>query len=324
MFKRILKFFTFNLCIFLSNMQRYNQTKKRKTKKSNYRMMEEDEELIEVPEMRCVSEIFIQRLYNILRQGQNNNCFLEGAFVIADQDGRVLESLINTCFNNDGNPLNTMRPSWGGVITHDAFLNPESFRNVHRGSRLDLEFLAQKNITNIGQYYNSFNQYENDIRDINAGITELTFLCNPACRQNPNLEECIETRRKVKRVILFYPFMVVKNAANPVNEIRKRYVYLKLEDSHAVSLQHVVSASQAYTNPVSSDSSGFDYRRERLKRSDEDRYKAVLRSKDQSFYYDLFSIGRNNEGVRFYNDYVRSNDEFFVPQEMTDRIFEEL
>jgi hypothetical protein len=102
-------------------MKRSNQTKKRKSKKSTYRMMEEDEELIEVPEMRCVSEIFIQSLYNILRQGQNNYCFLEGAFVISDQDGRVLESLTNTCFNNDGNPLNTMRPSWMGSITHDFF-----------------------------------------------------------------------------------------------------------------------------------------------------------------------------------------------------------
>lgn len=303
-------------------MQRNTFTKKRKNKKPSYRMMEDDDELIETPDMRCVSEVFIQKLYNILRQGKNNNCFLEGAFVIADQDGRVLESLTNTCFNQQGNPLNTMRPSWGGVITHDVFLNPESFKNVHRGSKLDLEFLAQKNITSIGEYYNSYNQYENDIRDINAKITELTFLCNPECNQNPRLEECIESRRKVKRVILFYPFMVVKNAPNPADEIRKRYVYLKLEDSHAVSLQHVISASQAYTNPVSSDSSGFDYRRERLKNSDEDRYKAVLRNKDQSFYYDIFSIGRNNEGVRFYNDYVRSNDEFFVPQEMTNAIFD--
>lgn len=303
-------------------MQRNTFTKKRKNKKTSYRMMEDDDELIDAPEMRCVSEIFIQKLYNILRQGKNNNCFLEGAFVISDQDGRVLESLTNTCFNENGNPLNTMRPSWGGVITHDVFLNPESFKNVHRGSKLDLEFLAQKNITSIGEYYNSYNQYENDIRDINAKITELTFLCNPECNQTPRLEECIESRRKVKRVILFYPFMVVKNAPNPADEIRKRYVYLKLEDSHAVSLQHVISASQAYTNPVSSDSSGFDYRRERLKNSDEDRYKAVLRNKDQSFYYDIFSIGRNNEGVRFYNDYVRSNDEFFVPQEMTNAIFD--
>jgi len=305
-------------------MKRNTLTNKRKTKKSSYRMMEDEEELIETPEMKCVSEIFIQRLYNILRQGKNNNCFLEGSFVISDQDGRVFESLTNTCFSKEGNPLNTMRHSVGGVITHDSFLNPDSFKNVHRGSRLDLEFLAQRNISKIDQYFKSFNQYENDIRDINAGITELTFLCNPECNLDPTLQECIETRKKVKRIILFYPFMVVKNDPNPSKEIRKRYVYLKLEDSHALSLSHVLSAIQAYTNPVSSDSSGFDYRRERVKRSDEDRYKSFLKEKDQSFYYDLFSIGRNNEGVKFYNDYVRSNDEFFVPQEMTNRIFDEL
>ena len=102
----------------------------------------------------------------------------------------------------------------------------------------------------------------------------------------------------------------------------KLYVYLKLEDSRAVSAQHVVSAISAYTSPLSSDSSGFDYRRERLKSSDEQRYKALLRQKDQTFYYELFMIGQNNQDVRFYNDYVRSNDEFFVPQVMTDRIFE--
>lgn len=295
--------------------------KNNKKQKSSYRMME-DEELIELPDTRCLSGLFIQKLYDILRQGTNNNCFLEGAFVISDDDGKVLESLINTCFDQDGNPLNGMRYSLGPNITHDVFLNPNSFKNVHRGSRLDLDFLTQQKLIDMGTYYNSYKQYENDIRDINTNITEFTFLCNPECNVNSNLEQCIDTRRKVKRVILFYPFMVIKNAVRPEDEIKKRYVYLKLEDSRAVSAQHVVSAISAYTSPLSSDSSGFDYRRERLKSSDEQRYKALLRQKDQAFYYELFMIGQNNQDVRFYNDYVRSNDEFFVPQVMTDRIFE--
>lgn len=305
----------------MSYRSRKNKTK---TKKSKYRMMEDEEaELIEAPpNIVCLSGLFIQKLYDILREGTNNNCFLEGAFVISDQDGRVLESLSNTCLDESKNPLNTMRNSFGSLITHDTFLIPESFRNVHRGSRLDLNFLTQQKLIEIGKYYNSYRQYENDIRDINTNITEFTFLCNPECNEDPTLEQCINTRRKVKRVILFYPFMVVKNAINPNDEIKKRYVYLKLEDSHAISAEHAYSAFLAYTNAVSSDSSGFDYRRERLKNSDEQRYKSVLRVKDQSFYYDRFMIGQNNEDVTFYNNYVRSNDEFFVPQVMTDRIFE--
>lgn len=296
--------------------RKYNKKSKR-----TYRMIS-DEEFEEIPEMKCQSERFVQRLYDVLRRGRDN-CFLEGAFVISDEDGRVFQALTNTCFDEENRSLNTMRNSVR-YITHDVFMNPENFRNVHRGSRLDLEFLATNGITSLGRLYNSYSQYENDIRDVRANVKELTFLCNPECNQDPSQEQCIESRRKVKRVILFYPFMVIKNAIRNVDEVRKRYVYFKLEDSHAASFSHAVSAAQAYFNPVSVDDSGFDYRRERMIGTDNERYKTRLRQKDERFYYDLFMVGRNNEGVRFYNDYVRSNDEFFIPQEMTNDILNSL
>jgi hypothetical protein len=295
--------------------RKYNKKSKR-----TYRMI--GEEFEEIPEMKCQSERFIQRLYDVLRRGRDN-CFLEGAFVISDDNGKVFQALTDTCFDEERKSLNTMRNSVGS-ITHDVFMNPGNFRNVHRGSRLDLDFLATNGITSLGRFYNSYSQYENDIRDSRANVKELTFLCNPECKQDPSQEQCIDSRRKVKRVILFYPFMVIKNAIRNVDEVKKRYIYFKLEDSHAISLSHAMSAAQAYISPVSSDDSGFDYRRERTTKQDEERYKTRLRQKDERFYYDLFRIGRNNENVRFYNDYVRSNDEFFIPQEMTNEIINSL
>lgn len=283
-------------------------------------MMEEDELIDE----RCKSELFIESLYNVLRKGTENNCFLEGAFVISDQDGGVLDALTNSCLNDNGNLANTYRSSLAGIITHDVFMNKTRFREIHAGSKLDIEYLKQQNILVPGFYYNTYNQYENDIRNENHKVKQVEFLCNPRCRQNPQLAECLESRRKTKRIILFYPFAVVKNAPLPENEEVRRYIYFKLEDSHAISASHAVSASMAYLAPSQADNSGFDYRRERITRSDEDRYKTRLRDKDERFYYRLYNIDRNNTDIRFYNDYVRSNDEFYIPQQMTNDILSQI
>jgi ABC-type antimicrobial peptide transport system permease subunit len=296
-------------------MKRKNPRKS--SKRSAYKMMEDEGEMVE---LECKSEMFIESLYDVLRRGTENNCFLEGAFVISDQDSKVLNLLTNTCVKEDGSLANNFRSSFAGGITHDVFMNKDSFKQVHRGSRLDIDYLIRNNIILPGVYYNSYNQYENEIRNPSHKVKELEFLCNPVCRETPNLPECIEARRKVKRIMLFYPFAVVKNAAYAENEEVKRYIYFKLEETPAISVGHAISSVGAYLSPVSRDDSGFDYRRERMTSNDAYRYKAVLRNKDQNFYYQLYNIDANSQDVRFYNDYVRSNDEFYIPQAMTDDI----
>lgn len=285
-------------------------------------MIRDDDEKFQLIDLNCRSEEFIKVLYNILRQGEDNNCFTEGAFVISDQKGEVFKILTHGCVDEKGEN-NEIRVSYLGYITHDVFLRPTKFKSLRSGSRLNKEFLIDEGVLQEGYVYNSFKQYENTIRDKKSKPKSLEFLCNPVCNEDPNKAECIESRRNTKAIILFYPFVVEENLNMGLKEYR-RYLYLKLERNKAISYEHAKDAYEAYLNPVMEDESGFDRRRERTTKQNEKRYKDNLNTKDLNFYQKFYNIDKDDKELKYYNEFVRSNDEFYIPQKITSDIINKL
>ena len=292
---------------------------------------EEDEKFVEV-KFECKSEEFIQILYQILRQGRDN-CFTEGAFVISDENGKVLKLLTKTCLDETVKDKiqydNNYRYSFFGKISHDSFLNTETFNKEKAGVKLYNQFLIDKGLLEKGYTYNTYKQFENLIKDKNNKPKSLQFLCNPICNEQKEREECIEARRNTKTVILFYPFMVEIDKGMGFKEY-KQYLYLKLEEHPYMSIAHGKEAFYAYTNPVFEDESGFDRRRERFAAGEgEQKYKENLRIKDYNFYKEFLvkndrELSKLQTELEFYNNFVRSNDEFYVPQTMTNDIISKL
>lgn len=255
----------------------------------------------------CKTSDIIKNIYNTI----NKNCFLHGAFVFEDEKGLLLNALTHNC------GVNRWRKSLRDEITHNTFMNEDKFRKLGRNSILDTEFLTSMKLyyprANIWKYY----QYENFIKNEGGNTETLKYLCNPKCNQDEKLEECTDDRKAPKKVMLFYPFRVKSLEKN----VSKRYLYLKLESSPAISVEHAIEAAEAYTTDVK-DNSGYPRRRERLKKK-ETSYDDKLRIADNEFYDSLNLSSNDKEDIRFYNDFVRSHNELFIPQSITNRIIKE-
>lgn len=255
----------------------------------------------------CKTSDIIKNIYNTI----NKNCFLHGAFVFEDEKGLLLNALTHNC------GVNRWRKSLRDEITHNTFMNEEKFRKLGRNSILDTEFLTSMKLyyprANIWKYY----QYENFIKNEGGNTETLKYLCNPKCNQDEKLEECTDDRKAPKKVLLFYPFRVKSLEKN----VSKRYLYLKLESSPAISVEHAIEAAEAYTTDVK-DNSGYPRRRERLRKK-ETSYDDKLRIADNEFYESLNLSSNDKEDIIFYNDFVRSHNEIFIPQSITNRIIKE-
>jgi hypothetical protein len=258
----------------------------------------------------CKSELIIKKLYSILVR--NKNCFLEGAFVFSDNDGKLLETLTSNC------GINNWRFSIKDTITHNVFINENEFKKLqgpYRQSVLDTKFLRNMKVFYPEAHLFRYFMYENSIKDKDENEKTLDYLCDPGCSDEK--KEC-ENKKFPKRVILFYPFKV--RSIESGHETEHQYLYLKLEASKSVSFQHALESVEAYTNPKIKDDNSYPRRRERLiqGQSNKDRYSEELREKDKIFYESLNIELSSDDEIRFYNENVRAHNELFIPQEITD------
>jgi hypothetical protein len=302
----------------------------------NVSILEEEEEIekeyevVSISAVPCKSELFILQLYSLLKNTES--CFLEGAFVFADPENKLFYLLTRMC------EPNIFRKGFGEMITHDIFLKNSKFeklaKKLNRGNvKIDMKELEGFTLYDPKARVFRYFMYENDIKKINNDPVELNYLCDPDCNDeryaSNNKRECRESRKKPKSVILFYPFKVVREEGN--NKIEQKYVYLKLEHTHAISLAHIVEAYHAYMYPKKEDDSGYPYRRERTVRDSEVMYKPELRDIDKNFYSNELTYDRNIQNIRiiknevnFYDKFVRSNDEMFIPSSVLNIIIDEV
>lgn len=300
----------------------------------NVSILEEGEEIeteydiVNISAAPCKSELFILKLYELLID--TDSCFLEGAFVFADPDNKLFNLLTRMC------EPNVFRKGFGEYITHDIFLKNSKFQKLvkkfNRGNTtIDMKELEGLTLYDPSAKVFKYFMYENDIKNLKSQMTSLSYLCNPDCNDEKyaknNQKECRESRKKTKAVILFYPFKVLREEGN--KKIEQKYIYLKLEHTHSISLAHLVEAYHAYMYPKKEDDSGYPYRRERTINDSEINYKEELRDIDSEFYSNDLTHDRKNikmiqDEVKFYNNFVRSNDEMFIPSSVLDIILEEV
>jgi hypothetical protein len=276
-------------------------------KKAQEEHLDENFIIVDKSYYQCKSENIIKKLYNILIN--NQNCFLEGAFVFSDNNGKLLEALTTNC------GINNWRFSLKDNITHNVFINENEFKKIHSQSVLDTKFLKSMKVFYPNAHLFKYYMYENPIKDKNENKKTLDYLCDPECSDEN--KEC-ENKKYPKKVILFYPFKV--KSIESGKPIEQQYLYLKLESSHSVSVEHVREASKAYTNPDIRDDSGRFRRRERLIKGEYHRYNKELEENDKKFYESLNIDLSSDDEIRFYNENVRAHNELFIPQAITDLI----
>jgi hypothetical protein len=124
-----------------------------------------------------------------------------------------------------------------------------------------------------------------------------------------------------------YPFQV--DATLPDGEVtRKRYLYVKLEDDHAFSGEHAISATTAYiVNPFyrmlgyKEEKKKYPIRRERFIKSEVPYGQSLFPESDNQFYN---ALNVDLKDVLFYNTYIRNHYELFVPQNLTNSIIADI
>lgn len=275
---------------------------------------EEEYEYAEPPKcnIRNVLEILHQV---IIGRGM---CFLQGAFVFADKDGKLFNLLTTDC--NIGKRVPVFRN-----ITHSYFLDKNKFNKIN--AQLDEDFAKTMNTYFPYAINNIYEQYETHIQDKDRNPVDYDYACDVVCRDKPKEEEkCPESLKATKRVILYYPFQVTHFISS--GNFKKRYLYLKLEETPAISLEHVKSALEAYIKPKTKVSYGegknYFLRRERkVDAHREQNYKNTELYNLDNMMYSSLNMNIKQEEINLYNNSVRSHYEMYIPQELTNFIITE-
>lgn len=220
---------------------------------------------------------FITSLYRFLIAA--GLCFVNGAIVTDDPDGRIFKSLLHGSTASSGSCENVSKDRPLG--THMLFMN----NNAHKKARgktpgIDLEYKDQI------QYQKILNP-------------RLEYLCDPGSN-DPTLSEA-------KGVILFYPFVV-----NKVDQ----YLYLKLEGYLASDPKHMFRAIKRYVLHIEK-KSNHPFRREDdpitgIHQSDGYHIGRYLRM--HGVADDVIST--INAKITYYNANLRVGNELYLPVEI--------
>jgi hypothetical protein len=325
----------------------------------------------------CPADNFILGLYsklsNLELEGQSG-CFLNGAFVLEDQGGKVFDLLTKECPSRYTYRIGA-RIGNSDLITHDVFMNSSKFnnRNTARSRieiRLDEDFNKNFNFAKLGDissrilrsiisYFNLDNTKVVPVQYEYTLSPALQFLCDKECRDLPEniqitktsssfkrnypsdtpsdiklklirgeLDNCTEDKREKKGIILFYPFQIIFKNLSTGKEERKRYLYLKLEESGQRDFGHTLDAFKTYILKEDSKADPYLKRRERLVRDKDGKnkdgdYPTTFKPLDETFYTLNLPEGINNS-LNFYNSNLRVNNEFFVNQTITNQILNQI
>lgn len=281
--------------------------------------IEHDEpyELVFFPGEDCLMFSVIEQLYNLLIL--RNICFLQGAFVFADQEGELFQKLLHRCNYN-------YRRAVARNITHDVFINNEIFDNRRKNSKLDTKFLKDNQLFYPNAANFKFYMYEIPIQTTSNEPFDFNYACDEKCRENDsNKIRCPDNIKQPKRILLMYPFQVNYFPEDGSRKIVKRYLYMKLEDSPAVSATHMVGSFQTYIMPKlfgqREEILKYPVRRERIVGSEAPYANTSIRETDNNFYN---LVNADLQEVLFYNTRVRNHYEFFVPQNVTNMFIKDI
>lgn len=274
--------------------------------------LESEYEEAEKPNCNIINILDI--LHQVLITSQS--CFLQGAFVFSDKDGELFRFLTEDC--QIGKRIPIFRQ-----ITHTYFLKNKKFNKPN--AHLDMDFAEKVNTYFPQAINNVYEMYETPIQDSDRNTIEYNYACDVACRDIPREEEkCPEGLKATKRILLYYPFQVIH--FNSQGNFKRRYLYLKLEETPAISIEHAKTALQAYLAPKTKVSYGigkeYPLRRERkVDDHKEPNYKNTDLFRLDNELYAFLSVDQDD--IKLYNDSVRSHYEMYIPQKLTDSIIQE-
>lgn len=272
---------------------------------------------------------FILELYKFLND--KHMCFLSGAFVFDNDD----DSLYNTLI-------------YGNTETKCDQVNIRSISKTHKQFQDHEKFKQQKTLSGPGP---------NPKENVDLSISEssqiekpanytydqfLYGLCNDECNIRnfnnckQNDEDCIKeekeycddlSRRLRRGVILFHRFLItLKNEDNDFTTIRTaNYLFLKLEE-YPLSSSASSFASHALKFAKGTKETIFANRREdkgdfNKKRINWDLQQVIsyLREKNKDDAFIQYVIKK----IEFFNKYVRSLNEMYIPNELLFEILSE-
>ena len=243
-------------------------------------------------------------------------CFLRGTFVFEDNDSKIFKLLEQNC-NYNHSPWKT---------THEEAKKDSVIETLRLKSSLKEE--KWKTMRDEKNNPKNFYQYEHKLNP------PIVFACDKVCRGENKCntcEKCNESGYKdPKGVVFMYHFKT---------NFGSKYTLLKLEGHYSLSLGHTSAAVNRYLLKKTAKTGYTTTRREdcgkdkkgcKIKNKEEICYKLYSGNTlcsvsfddyhNTKFYNDINEVNKREDflrSLRDYDEYVRTGDEFFIPQQIT-------
>lgn len=239
---------------------------------------------------------FILGIYEFLEH--NQICFLYGALVLDDPNGRIFDFLLS-------HEVYDKKRSTGFGATHMLFINSAKFRKRRRSSAPAAAAAAE-----VATSYNLDRQFSRRHYELPFN-PPLNYICKRSCRTGELPKEECASEEASKGVLLFHPFKIVSADGSH----SRQYIYLKLEGHLHDKSQHIASAFKRYV----------------LHREKTDKYKK-RREDDKIVQHHLVdnvqmlraagdAASRIKSELEFYDQHVRVGNEVYIPDGIMSAMF---
>jgi hypothetical protein len=296
---------------------------------------------------------FAENLYDsdiLMEEGDKKKCFLRGSFIFEDEGAKVFKLLKNTGAKRVSNVFHN---KWIiiGKTTH------MEIKKKVKKKGLKIRSLILKDDDDDDKWHDDvLEQYEFEPKDEMKKNTPFTFQCNPTCRKDPNGVEC-NGLEDPKNIFFMYHFQISDDKEGTDDKEgsynnAKGYTFLKFEGHSTYSPKHFEAARKRYSEGIDANPGNLVQLREDCNRK---------KDNNKCFY---FKKGINNENtlqeqaenpeekksvvnldykpyeemkrlnnkespqiessLSAYNEKLRTGDEFFVPQVLTDKLLDDL
>jgi hypothetical protein len=263
----------------------------------------------------CNLRKFIENIYysDIIfpeKENRNNECFLRGTFIFEDNDSIMFKMLYN-CHHTQS--------FW--KTTHSEVKNkPAVDASLCLKGTVKFQSVEEKwdDKKNIKGFLEKLYQYEVPLEP------PFEYSCNKECKDVSPTPNCSEALKDPKGVALLYHFRI-----KAIDEIEHKYTFLKLEGHYSISLGHTISAFDRYILKNDGKPANLPSRREDCREKCEffcDKDICSGYNEHKEYHIRQFKKVKEeapemlddiDKSIKIYSENVRTGDELFVPQHIT-------
>lgn len=251
---------------------------------------------------------------------KKEQCFLRGTFVFEDNNSEIFKMLEKAGCNKTQSFWKTTHSEARLKNAVDASLR---LKGRPKGISVSEKWKYDKDKNGkLEKFY----QYEHKLNPA------IVYLCDNICRTaNKNGHKICSEKSRVdaKEVLFMYHFKTKSNLGDKV----RKFTLIKLEGHFSISLGHTIAAVKRYGLGKEGKTAYKTTRREDCSKKNSCQFKGTVKCienkcgiYDSSHDYHVrnFMTSQNKQSllnsVKFYSENLRTGDELFIPQNLTDHI----